>query len=96
MQLLTDPEQEYEKNNELKRDDVRSLIEWAEKEAHLPKINGKTKLILLMLFIAEKCSVCMCVCVAISAVHCANISQSGDYSEGCLKTKQFTVETILF
>lgn len=42
MQLMADPEREYEKNNELKRDDVRSLIEWAEKQAHLPKINGKT------------------------------------------------------
>lgn len=61
---LADPEEQYAKNKLLKREDVQSLREWAEKEAHLPKVTGEVvmiiveKIVLLIvracLFIVEK------------------------------------------
>lgn len=34
-------EKEYEKNEELKKDDVLALKGWMDKQEHLPKISGK-------------------------------------------------------
>lgn len=34
---------EYEKNKELKREDVQALLDWAEKQPHLPTITGNNK-----------------------------------------------------
>lgn len=33
-------EEEYEKNPELNRDDLKALQEWVSKQAHLPQISG--------------------------------------------------------
>lgn len=38
---LVNPEDEYKKNKQLKREDVKVLMEWVEKQAHLPQITGE-------------------------------------------------------
>lgn len=40
-------EEEYEKNSELKKDDVLILKDWVEKQAYLPRISGKNKKLIL-------------------------------------------------
>lgn len=62
---LADPEQEYAKNKELKRDDVRNLKEWAEKQAHLPKMSGEEKEKVLGVF------VCVCLCQFLWSIKCS-------------------------
>lgn len=41
MTSLADPEDQYKKYEQLKKEDVKSLKEWADKQAHLPKISGE-------------------------------------------------------
>lgn len=55
---LIDPEEQYKKSAELKREDVKILREWVEKQAHLPNISGET-----MFFL-----VCVHVCVTYTCV----------------------------
>ncbi|KAK9754146.1 CRAL/TRIO domain [Popillia japonica] len=43
MSKFIDVQQLYETNKELNKEDVTALQDWAEKQAHLPKITGKLK-----------------------------------------------------
>lgn len=38
---LASVEEQYKRFKELKPEDVKCLMEWAEKQPHLPKISGK-------------------------------------------------------
>lgn len=39
--ILVDVESQYAKDKNLKKEDVEALLDWVNKQPHLPKINGK-------------------------------------------------------
>lgn len=42
---LSNPEAEYAKDPNIKKEDILALMEWASKQAHLPQITGKLILV---------------------------------------------------
>lgn len=49
--LIMNVDNEYAKNPNLKKDDINALMEWADKQAHLPRITGDLiKLFTLLIF----------------------------------------------
>lgn len=45
-------EEEYAKNKDLKPEDVKNLMNWAQKQPHLPKISGMNIMTKLLIFIS--------------------------------------------
>lgn len=45
-----DIEAEYKKNKGLKKEDVKTLKEWADKQPHLPPMTGKILVIFFLTF----------------------------------------------
>ena len=39
--ISADVESQYARDKNLKKGDIEALLEWANKQTHLPKINGK-------------------------------------------------------
>lgn len=52
-----DPSEEYKKCKDLRKEDVTSLQEWAEKQPHLPRLSGMINLCFIFNYyiIIDKC-----------------------------------------